>query len=52
MLTPTEAGSRLAEQVLRFDREHRAYGFVVQNGALVAEPVPTTEVPPLVEVLE
>ncbi len=52
LLTPGDTGVRLLERVVRFDREHRAFGFVAQGGALVEEAVAPTEVPPRVETLE
>jgi TonB family protein len=52
LLTPGETGVRLLERVVRFDREHRAFGFVAQGGSLVEEPVAPTEVPARVEALE
>ena len=38
--------------VLRFDREHRAYGFVVRGGVLVDESAAASETPAAREVLE
>ncbi len=52
VLAPTEAGTRLVERVLRFDRAHRAWGFVVRNGALVDEAVVPAQVPAMIETLE
>ncbi len=45
LLAPGEAGTRLVERVVRFDRAHRAFGFVVRDGALVEEPVAPAQVP-------
>lgn len=39
------------EQTVQFDRAHRAYGFRLQDGRLVAEPVAPSEEPPAAEVL-
>lgn len=52
VLTPSERGTALVDRALRFDRTHRAYGFVVRNGALVAEDVVAAQVPALVETLD
>lgn len=51
LLAAAENGTRMVEQTLRFDREHRAYGFVVRDGAFVAEPVAATEQPARTEVM-
>jgi hypothetical protein len=37
LLAAAESGTRVVEQTLGFDRAHRAYGFVVRDGALAAE---------------
>ena len=52
MLVPGDNGTRLVERVLRFDRAHRAYGFVVRGGAFTDEDVAPAQVPALYEVLE
>jgi len=52
LLVPDGGRARLVERVVRFDREHRAFGFVARGGSLTEEPVAPTEVPARVEALE
>jgi len=51
LLVDAEGGARLVEQTVRFDAAHRAFGFTVQGGRLVAGEVPATELPPVAETL-